>query len=130
VASLSDHHRTLVNGVGKCSVPMFAGFGAPAGFCDRDAYGERPDCPSIRYPDGGERRLDGKFTGYVPALACPRHGGPCDPVKFFQDGTDADGAPMWCAVRHDFTNLQESPAGFSICRDTALVNLELAEATS
>lgn len=66
MASCYEHHKKLVNGTGKCSVPMWAG-GCPAGFCDELAYGE---------PTGdGKRRYD----GYVPFLACLRHGGPLKP---------------------------------------------------
>lgn len=59
----SDHHMTLnKDGEGKCSVPMWRG-SAPAGFCDRVAYGVY------------EYREDG-YQGYVPYLACFVHGGP------------------------------------------------------
>ena len=30
----------------------------------------------------------------------------------YQDGHTEGGQPMWCAVYHDFVNLQESPAAF------------------
>jgi len=62
----SEHHTKLTNGVGKCSVPMWCNE-MPAGFCDEPAYGNPPPV--------GKRR----YTGYVPALACPRHGGPSKP---------------------------------------------------
>ncbi len=62
MASLNDHHRVLdENGVGRCSVPMWSG-GVPAGFCDKPATGMHID--------------EMKYGGYVPALACPAHGGP------------------------------------------------------
>lgn len=61
MSTISKHHKELTNGVGKCSVPMWMG-GLPAGFCDNEAYGERPK--------------GNKYDGYVPALACPIHGGP------------------------------------------------------
>lgn len=64
---LQEYHKTLKNGVGKCSVPMFIQ-GLPAGFCDQPAYGKRPSGP-IDSPLG-------QYQGYVPALACPLHGGP------------------------------------------------------
>lgn len=74
MSCLSEHHKTLTNGIGKCSVPMWMN-GCPAGFCDKDAYGERPACKE--YIVGGQSfRHDGKYSGYVPALACPIHGGP------------------------------------------------------
>lgn len=101
---LSKHHKELnEEGVGRCSVPMWAG-GLPADFCDRPAYGFRPEMPTHRRWDGFEWRDDGKYPGYVPALACPCHGGPNSRV--FKDGN------AFCAVRPDFVNLQESPAGF------------------
>ena len=70
------HHHELTNGKGKCSVPMYMG-GCPAGFCDRPAYGEYVDTVE-RYPQGPYRgqRMDNKFDGYVPGLACTLHGGP------------------------------------------------------
>lgn len=79
MGTLSEHHKVLTNGVGKCSVPMWCN-GLPAGFCDRDAYGNF--IPGEAYRDGwtGElKRIDGKYNGYVPALACPHHGGPESP---------------------------------------------------
>lgn len=76
MARLSDHHRTLINGIGKCSVPMWQ-CGCPAGFCDEPAYGERPAGKQFRDAYTGElKRLDGRYNGYVPGLACPGHGGP------------------------------------------------------
>ena len=57
-----EAHKKLVNGKGKCSVPMWSG-GCPAGFCDKPAYGP---------PEEGQTRYD----GYVPFLACWWHGGP------------------------------------------------------
>lgn len=55
------HFKLDKNGEGKCSVPMWCN-GMPAGFCDNTAYGE--PLPNNHY------------TGYVPGLACPGHGGP------------------------------------------------------
>ena len=73
---MSTHHEKLnENGIGKCSVPMWSD-GCPAGFCDNDAYGERPKGKTIRRWDGYEYREDGLYAGYVPGLACPIHGGP------------------------------------------------------
>lgn len=48
--------------VGECSVPLFQYPGVPAGFCGKQAFGqhERPDA----------------YNGFVPGLACPKHGGP------------------------------------------------------
>lgn len=71
-----DHHKNLTNGVGKCSVPMWMG-GCPAGFCDKPAFGNYIPGPMFRDAWTGERhRFDGKYTGYVPGLACEAHGGP------------------------------------------------------
>lgn len=80
MATLSEHHKVLTNGEGKCSVPMWDGMGMPNGFCDRPAFGNY--IPGQTFRDGytGElRRLDGKFCGYAPALACAIHGGPEKP---------------------------------------------------
>lgn len=94
MASISEHHRTLTNGVGKCSVPMWSG-GCPAGFCDAPAYGERPPSKEYRVAWSGElKRMDGRYNGYVPALACPGHGGP-EP-KYHQGDPCAH-----CGVPHD-----------------------------
>lgn len=67
MARCSKHHEELINGVGKCSVPMWR-FGLPAGFCDEPAYGK---------PTKEGRQL---YSGYVPYLACPGHGGPAKDV--------------------------------------------------
>lgn len=72
----SKRHKELENGEGLCSVPMWCD-GLPAGFCDCVAYGERPPCKMLRDARTGELfRVDGKYNGYVPGLACPNHGGP------------------------------------------------------
>ncbi|SDF84176.1 hypothetical protein SAMN05660686_02499 [Thalassobaculum litoreum DSM 18839] len=71
----SKHHYELTDGVGKCSVPMWQ-FGMEC-FCDKPAFGERPEVPMFR--DGYTGRMfrsDFKYDGYVPGLACPAHGGP------------------------------------------------------
>ena len=78
---MQEHHKKLTNGVGKCSVPMWCG-GCPDGFCDEPAYGFRPPCPDYYSPVTGQiHRLDEKYSGYVPGLACPRHGGPEKPKE-------------------------------------------------
>lgn len=72
----SKHHFELdEKGEGKCSVPMWQG-GCPAGFCDQTAYGKPTSCETFRDRDGRLKRMDGKYNGYVPGLACPMHGGP------------------------------------------------------
>lgn len=76
MVAMLKHHRELTEGTGKCAVPMWCG-GLPAGFCDKPAFGERP--PGKEWRDaytGARRRIDGKYSGYVPGLACPDHGGP------------------------------------------------------
>lgn len=75
MGSLSRHHEELTDGVGKCSVPMWIN-GCPAGFCDAPAYGHRPEGEEWTDRFGRRHRLDGRYAGYVPALACPAHGGP------------------------------------------------------
>lgn len=95
---------------------MWSGYGNDAGFCDREAYGVRPKCREYRDAWTGEFfRHDGKYSGYVPGLACPIHGGPS--MRVFMDGN------TWCAVHSDFINLQESPAGFGDTREQAIQNL-------
>lgn len=82
MSRMSEHHEKLnADGVGKCSVPMWSGFGSDAGFCDKDAFGVRPPMATIRRWDGEIYRNDGKYAGYVPGLACPSHGGPPKPVQ-------------------------------------------------
>lgn len=80
MANLSEHHRVLnERGEGKCSVPMWCN-GMPAGFCDKPAYGEPTKCRMIWNAYQNEyQRADNRYSGYVPALACPGHGGPQKP---------------------------------------------------
>jgi hypothetical protein len=71
-----DHDDACDGVLGRCSVPMWMN-GCPAGTCERKAYGERP--PSrmfMNYSAGYPMREDGRYSGYVPGLACPVHGGP------------------------------------------------------
>ncbi len=111
MSCISECHREVnTRGIGKCSVPMWSGYGMPAGFCDKEAYGN-PVREIGRYQDG---RFIPK---YVPALACPDHGGPDSRV--YLDGN------AWCAVRFDFINLQESPAGFGSTPEAARSELEI-----
>lgn len=112
----STHHMRLnEQGEGKCSVPMWRE-GIPTGFCDAAAYGPPAPCLTYRRADTGEvRRLDGKYSGYVPGLACPAHGGPT--VRLFMDGDS------WCAVFPDFVNLAVSKAGFGVTQEAAMADL-------
>lgn len=75
---LSEHHKTLKDGKGKCSVPMWqSGFEC---FCDAPAFGTYIPGPTRRDAWTGQVfRLDGKYHGYVPGLACEAHGGPACP---------------------------------------------------
>ena len=80
MARLTPAHEQLDdNGVGKCSVPMWCE-GMPAGFCDQPAYGLYVSGKTFRANTGEVVRFDGKYNGYVPALACPGHGGPKEPT--------------------------------------------------
>jgi hypothetical protein len=86
MARTLKHHHELTNHKGKCSVPMFSG-GAPAGFCDADAFGEPPTSPRVWHsPKQMYVREDGKYDGYVPGLACPAHGGPKCPGLEIEEG--------------------------------------------
>lgn len=89
----SKEHHELTNGIGKCSVPMWMG-GAPCGFCDKPAYGVRPPSQLGRDAYTGRTfRLDFRYDGYVPGLACVAHGGP-EPTHF--------GDPcVHCGTPHD-----------------------------
>jgi hypothetical protein len=107
MSCMSKHHEKLdANGVGKCSVPMWSN-GCPAGFCDQEAFGERPPMATIRRWDGEIYRMDGKYAGYVPGLACPGHGGPAKPE---QAGPDATECPA-CKRKtvHQHTHLCQTP---------------------
>lgn len=76
MACLSEHHKTMTNGIGKCSVPMWMN-GCPAGFCDADAYGkQQPN--QHRY---GEYVRGKWWPGYCSGLACYAHGGPAEKYK-------------------------------------------------
>lgn len=76
MSTLSEHHKKLnERGEGKCSVPMWSG-GCPDGFCDNTAYSNHKGGAYWNHPRTGERVfVDGTYGGYVPALACPGHGG-------------------------------------------------------
>ena len=79
MGQIGKAHRELdLSGAGKCSVPMWMN-GIPAGFCDKIAFGKPVPCKTFRDRDGRLRRMDGRYDGHVPALACPGHGGPKEP---------------------------------------------------
>jgi len=76
MSAISDYHRKLnAEGIGKCSVPMWSG-GGPAGFCDEPAYGYPVPREYVTNHLGQRQYLSPGYDGYVPALACPCHGGP------------------------------------------------------
>lgn len=76
MGSLSEHHKKLnERGEGKCSVPMWCD-GLPAGFCNDTAYSNHKGGKYYNHPRTGDRIfVNGAYGGYVPALACPAHGG-------------------------------------------------------
>ncbi|CFQ95883.1 hypothetical protein [Yersinia frederiksenii] len=79
MSQISKHHRELnAEGVGKCSVPMWSG-GGPAGFCDEPAYGNPLPREYVTNSFVQRRYLTPGYDGYVPAMACPCHGGPKKP---------------------------------------------------
>lgn len=87
MARLSKHHSELTDGKGKCSVPMLSG-GGPDGFCDKDAFGKYVPGPMFRDGWTGRlRRVDFKWDGYCPGLACPDHGGPPCPGLEIEPGS-------------------------------------------
>lgn len=103
------HEEVNEQGIGQCSVPMWRE-GMPAGFCDNNAYSKQTE------KDRELRKLTDQYL-YVPALACPIHGG--EASRVFKDGNS------WCAVKSDFVDLQESPAGFGDTPEEARGNLEV-----
>ena len=74
MSSMNRHHQEIVNGKGRCSVPMWMG-GLPSGFCDRPAYGRQP-LPEIVRPSYRYRMPDPSAPPYAPGLACESHHGP------------------------------------------------------
>lgn len=90
----SEQHVKLgENGEGLCSVPMWQN-GIPAGFCDKVAYGKPTTSKTFRDRDGKLRRIDGKYNGHVPGLACQAHGGPAHRLH--------KGDPcVYCGVPHN-----------------------------
>lgn len=115
MSTLSEHHKTLTNGVGKCSVPMWS-MGTPGGFCDRPAFGNGPPpARTKRGPAGYDYRDDGLYPGYVPALACEIHGGP--KLVTMKDGS------AWMAALPGFTNIQECVTGWGDTEEAAKCEL-------
>lgn len=114
----STHHEVVGPG-SRCSVPMW---NPGECFCDAPAHGKPLKARMYRDQDGVFYREVRRFDGYVPALACPAHGGPS--VEYGMDG-DSHYARL-----NDFVNLQESPAGFGDSQDEALADLvrQLSEA--
>lgn len=78
---IAEHEACLntvwvLDGLGRCSVPMWWG-GLPMGTCDAVAYGCRPPSKTWwNYAANERMREDGRYNGYVPGLACQKHGGP------------------------------------------------------
>jgi hypothetical protein len=118
MSSIGPKHKQLdETGTGLCSVPMWMG-GAPAGFCDKPAYGIPPKSGRfMNYAIGEMQRIDNRYDGYVPALACIGHGGPRSRV--FKDGN------AFCAVFPDFINLQESESGWGDSPEAARSDLRI-----
>lgn len=112
---------------GTCGVPLWYGYGGPAGLCGNTAYGTYIDGPSFWNASAGSiTRNDHKYHGgHHSGLACPNHSGP-EKVgpRVFVDGTDGKGLDMYCAVYEDFENLQESPAEFHVKPWVAIKSLE------
>lgn len=77
---LNKHHQELdEHGVGKCSVPMWWGYGMPAGFCDKPAYGNQLETCRYRDINGNLHRAGDRPITF--SLACPAHGGPETPTN-------------------------------------------------
>ena len=113
MAQLQSRHKELTNGVGCCSVPMWCN-GLPAGFCDAPAFGTYVDGPRFRDAYTGEvRRMDGVYSGYVPALACPAHGGPKQKAEWLNAHF---GDPCaFCHTPHD--DVQPGPCPARVSED-------------
>lgn len=92
----------------RCRVPMWWGYGAPAGLCGETAFGHQLPRALL-----AETRGHSDWP-YCNGHCCPMHGGPQEgePIVF-QDGLTENGHRMWCAVMPGFTNIQECAAGFS-----------------
>lgn len=109
MSATCQHHRELTNGVGKCSKPMWCGYGEDGGFCDEPAYG--PQEPSAEHDGRGGYWENGRFYSYyVPFLACYRHGGPKAPDATNPQMTPA-GSQQVTQVSGDAAGPAESPTG-------------------
>lgn len=92
---MSKYHEKLIDGQGRCSVPMWMN-GLPAGFCDKAAFGFRPESDQFKTAYGEIVRHDGRYSGYIPGLACTGHGGPSlADVSHIHDPCD------YCGMPHD-----------------------------
>ena len=133
MSRISEHHVAKCGVEGKCSVPMWGGYGHDS-FCDRPAWGQQyserePSCvQSGRYADStwASRDRNGYYPPhlahlkppYAPDLCCAAHGGPGpDAIRFVRDGS------AWCAFMPNFINLAESVAGFGDTQDLAEADL-------
>lgn len=98
-ACQQEHEDAITGVVGRCSVPMWMN-GLPSGSCGKTAYGRRPDESTFwNHAAGEEQRLDGRYAGYVPDLACPAHGGPTMPNVQAQGRAAASSRRVpWSAV--------------------------------
>lgn len=103
---------------GKCRVPMWSGFGVPAGHCNKQAFGEQLP-QEVLFQTRNWRE-----SPYCYGPCCPEHGGPSEgePI-LFHDGYTPKGRRMWCAVLPGFRNIQEDPAGFDENGNTAIKKL-------
>ena len=109
MAVCSSHHKELnEEGYGKCSVPMWQ-MEMPAGFCDHIAFGKPMPCDRYRNAHTGRLyRADGKYSGYVPFLACYGHGGPKHNQSIPPGEPHHFGDPcIYCGTPHD--NVEPGP---------------------
>lgn len=114
MSRLAEHHMPKAGVIGKCSVALFNGAG-PAGFCDRDAYGQQ-------YTGSLSQFFGNNRAPLAMGYCCKIHGGAGEEdIRVMRDGN------AWMAFRPDFENLQESVAGFGDTQELALAELLKAE---
>lgn len=103
---------------GKCRVPMWWGYGGPAGHCGNEAFGPQLPREVLRESRGISD------PAFCHGPCCPMHGGPKEgePI-LFQDGLTEEGRQMWCAVMPDFQCLAVDPAGFDGNGNRAIAKL-------